>query len=507
MGRLLLVCASLILPLAVLWAQDDSLRKFKLSGTVVNSVSGEPVGRALVEFHGAENRNVMAGADGHFEVDGLTGGDAFVSARRPGFAPPTQEQRIVIGSSTDSVTVKLAPLARISGTVRDKEGEPIEGITVQCLHQTIMNGRMQWQWTNGANTDETGHFLIEDLEPGSYLLHSREVQLYHVAQQKSEAARYVYPATFYPDAATREMAQHLQLAPGDELKADMTLQSIRAARVSFTTVPRYPNVMGTITRADEYPEIVGPQIDPSGEFIFAAVPPGSWKIVARSAFAGPKQQGSQEQLVGELAVDVGTTDIEHLKIPLSKLSDIPVQVTGAGGAAQVFVTLASKDGQMQQGSSPDTGGVVRIPDVSPGTYRVVAHANSSNVCITSIMSGSQDLMREELVVAAGSAPSIQVVQSDKCASLTITANQNGEAKAIITSNLRGFEPRLTSVLGQSSPMPGFAPGEYTVYAFDDITDLEYANPEAMRDFKSQTVVVEAGQTATVQVEVNERHAR
>jgi hypothetical protein len=491
MRRLLLVCVSAVLPL---FAQNQ--QKFNITGSVVNSATGEPVARALVDVAGL--RSVMTGADGHFEVDGVSG-TVYVTAKRPGFGSDGHAQQVTPDAATEPIVIKLVPKSRISGTVVDEDGNPVEGSVVQCLHQQIVNGRKEWQTVQGGNTDEAGHFQLEDLTPGSYLVHTNEKQLYMVQHQNSEPARYVYPATFYSGAPSREMAQTIDLAPGQDMKVDMSLHALRAARVSFVTVPRVANMIGTITAGDDFSIVRGSQREPSGEMTFGAVPPGSWKIVVR--------EGRQEGLYGELAIEVASADLNNLKVPVNKLPDIPVLVSGAT-SPQVIVQLLLKGGQqVMHLSNADPNGQIIIRAVTPGTYRVVVQQYAAHACVTGITSGSVDLMREALVVSAGSSvPPIQVVDSSNCATLSVSANT--EAYLIITSNLEGFNTQFPfRTNAQGTTIPDLAPGEYKIYAFDDVQDLEYANPEVMRNYKGQTVELEAGQKASVQLEVNQRASK
>jgi hypothetical protein len=117
-------------------------------------------------------------------------------------------------------------------------------------------------------------------------------------------------------------------------------------------------------------------------------------------------------------------------------------------------------------------------------------------------------LQEELVVGgASSKPPIQIIKGNNCASLTITAKAKTPASVIVTSNSKTFEPFVFGASEQGYTMTGLHEGEYKIYALDDITDLEYANPDAMRNFKSQTVTLDAGQKLSVQMEVEERHPK
>ena len=338
------------------------------------------------------------------------------------------------------------------------------------------------------------------MEPGRYIVSTTEKQLYQVANQKAEPARYIYPPTYYPDALSRDMAQPLELAPGAETKVDITLQSIRGSRVSFVTVPASPNVIASIQADSNGMQQRFAQVEKSGVHIFAAVPPGSWKIVARGPFSGPAQQQDQA-LYGELPLELGSADVDDLKIPLSKLADIQVHVSG-DTTTGVTAQLWSKDGPVSF-VNPNPDGEFR--GIPPGSYRITV--NPPSLCFTSILSGSRNLLKEELTVpVGGSVEPILITESNSCPQLTLTSNAKGPVTAVIAGDSSSLEPRVVGIPGAGFTI-SLNPGEYKVYAFDDVTGIEYANPDAMRSFKSQTASLEAGQKASLQLEVNERHPK
>ncbi len=490
----------LILASVLLRGQPENQQRFNVSGTVVNSLTNEPVAKALVQ---ANEKMAMSDAEGHFEIDGVAGPNVTMSARRPGFDGNSQLNR-KLDSNLQDMKLKLVPLAKISGRVLDHEGEPVEGVGVQCIWQQIINGRKQWQPRGSVVTDESGSYLIEDLSPGAYLLTTRERQVY-VTQPKTEAARFVYPATYYPDAPSRDLAQRVTLTPGAEMKADISVKAIRGARITVATVPASNNVMATIGGPDE---VFGGNsaAGKAGELVFAAVPPGTWTITAQGPFDPGRGQLNEPPMYGEMQVDVGTADIDNLKLTLNKTADIPVTVSGVENAT-VFLNLVSKAGRMVNGTSQEPGAGLVIRGVSPGSYRVVARPAGEN-CVTSMMSGSADLLHDDLVVSpGGSVPAIQVVMSSNCAQLTVKTSGDKAAMAIVTSENTEFEPRVTLPnAAAGGVVKGLTEGDYKVCAFDDIGGLEYANPDALSGFKCQAVHLEAGQKATVQLEVNERRA-
>ena len=513
MPCLFLVCFSLILLPPSAFPQSNGQQKFKISGTVVNSVDNQPVRGAMVELFGStEQKSAMTSADGHFEIDNVAAGSANISAHRPGYDQNQQQKPIKVDENSENISLKLMPLSKISGRLLDAEGEPIEGLLVQCLREQISDGHKHWRPQQAANSDEAGNFLLENLSPGIYLLHTMQKQLYFV-RPKSEASRYVYPPTYYPDSLTRNSAQQIVLAPGAETKVDLTLKSTRGNRITLSVVPAGPFVMANIEAEDEGFGGGGQaQVDGAGGLVFPAVPPGNWKIVANGPFRPQNSQNFEPPMHGELEIAVGTADIENLKLPLAKLTDISVTTSGVDQNAQSIVQLVGKNGQSfplsNSGSPGEVKTELKISGVPPGIYRVVVQSNGGKNCVVSQSSGSQDLLREELVVSAGAqvAP-IQIVESATCNQVSVSTGSQEPSTVIVVSENADTAVRNQALISGHAVISGLSDGNYQVFAFDDLTDLEYANPDVMRNFKGESVHLEGGKSVSVQLEVNERHAK
>ena len=119
-------------------------------------------------------------ADGFYSIGGLDPGNYRVQFTDPngqwateyfdnvpGWTGPTEV--IVSGGLTTTVDASLAPAGHIAGTVRDPDGNPLQGIDISCcLLLDRENG--QWDWVGGAQTDGTGYFDIGGLPAGVHQL-------------------------------------------------------------------------------------------------------------------------------------------------------------------------------------------------------------------------------------------------------------------------------------------------------------------------------------------------
>src|SRR5216683_1550267 len=139
--------------------------KFTLSGTVVNSVTGEPIRRALVQIYVGPKQAMLTDSDGRFEFSNLPSGQTSIAVRKPGFmseqemsggGPPSM---VETGPDAKPITVKLTPEGVLFGRV-DSKGEPIEDLPVNVIALRIDQGRKHWEPRGGAMTDEDGAWRL-----------------------------------------------------------------------------------------------------------------------------------------------------------------------------------------------------------------------------------------------------------------------------------------------------------------------------------------------------------
>jgi hypothetical protein len=151
---------------------------------------------------------------------------------------------------------------------------------------------------------------------------------------------------------------------------------------------------------------------------------------------------------------------------------------------------------------------VEIRNVPSGTYTADFHPNGPWY-VASALCGTTDLLREPLTVTAGQqVPAMEVVLRDDTATLSGSVRRNGDDDLFSVLLLpESGSPRLTTHAGTGTfEMPGLAPGDYKVLAFDNVDGLEYMNPDAMKEYLSKAVPVTltAGAKATVTLELIRR---
>jgi hypothetical protein len=184
------------------------------------------------------------------------------------------------------VTIRMWPASSIRGIVADERGEPIVGGRVQALRQEYIAGKPLWTRARIARpTDDRGAYVLSDLAPGEYLL------AFEGLRNESSVG---YDPAFHPASARASTATIVTLVPGQS-RADVNIAAtIRPAAGLVTVSGRLigdgsPLPPMTVMLAP--PDAPDPILDlealtarssANAEFLFPAVPPGEYRLIAAS---------------------------------------------------------------------------------------------------------------------------------------------------------------------------------------------------------------------------------
>lgn len=534
--RFLLACLFLV---AIATAQQTTSDTFKIEGVVVNSVTGKPVARALVQLN--SDSAVLTGPEGVFSFDHVQGGSAHVTASKPGFFPPGSNMRVgptvseaTAGPDSGKVVLKLAPEAVIHGHVTGRDQEPLEGIQVQILTQVFIDGRRQIVNNGNTQTDEDGNYRVANMPAGRYFVQvnalnaSRRILGGRIA--KTEEA---YQPLYYPGTPDFDSAMAAELSAGQHLEASFSMIPVPALRVA-----------GAVIASAEFRQVNPPVIvDANGQALYLTdrwdassrtfefhLPSGSFtaRIVGRDQQDHP--------VFSEQTIAVSRS-VTGLRLVLRPGVDIPViiQTQFSKPRQSCSVSFTQPNGEVQQTDcsdmpaahveliglegthghfSTDYGPQQQNPanygirNVSPGKYMVRVRPSFSGY-IQSARCGNVDVMREPLVIPAeASIGPIQVVVRDDAATLKVAlrAEKPLEQGLVLLVPESGLFPE-TRVVGQGRGLEfqygALAPGVYKVFAFDAASGIDYNNPEVLAKYASSaaSVRVEPNDNASVAVDV------
>lgn len=496
----------------------DDTQVYTLTGQVVNSMTGEPIVRALVQIMGQNNpRAAFTDREGNFRFANLKAmPNANLMAVKPGFygndsgqRVPMAMTRVTVGPDMAPLVVKLVPQSGISGQITDDAGEPLDNVRVGVVESVMQNGRMRQQRGQTVQTDEQGEYRLSNLPPGQYFVSAGPVWASTAEPDAGHAQM------FFPGVVESSQATPVTVAAGQSVRADLTLpaaQTFLITGVVVGTSPGFPQVYnqsGDIAgNTEQFDQATGK---------FAA------RVTCNICTLKVRAGNFREQQYGELTINLNG-DKHDINVPMSEIQ-IPVHITQesskpdfvtANGDAtsaagqrggrgrptarggNVFLRLISQsklhpDAFSNFGGGPDSPEMT-MQNLEFGKYNVEVQASGGGWYVASVHYGSVNLDDEPINVQPGPTQAIEIIEKDDVASLTgqVAGNDdpNAAATVIMLPERASMRVRSFPVTGNGSfSASNLAPGKYRIFAFDTISNLEYANPDVMRQYSGQAVEV------------------
>jgi hypothetical protein len=433
------------------WAQSPSDDSGSLHGIVINSVTREPIARALVSS--PDNRfATLTNSEGQFEFSlptadpppegasdsGPVPGRLRPSsnrpyslvARKPGFlADPNNQGNKLQNRTSKELTLALTPEALIVGTVTLSTAETPDPITLQIFRRDVQDGRAHWAQTGSAQSTSDGQFRFANLPAGTYKLLTNELLDRDPLTSDPLAADargplFGYPPVYYQNAPDFASAGTIPVAAGQTQTVSLSLARQPYYRVKVPVIMPMSEGQESGVNVSVYANgHKGPGFSLGYNNVHHAIegmlPSGTYTIEA-STFGN-------NGLTGIHTIAVKGAPIDGPAIALTGHSLIPVYVkeeftsddhTGAatfavngrspatnGPRRYLNVTLESADDfgvkqnvSLREPTGPQDDALV-IEGASVGSYWV--RVRSSRGYAASIRSGNLDLQHRPLIVGAG----------------------------------------------------------------------------------------------------------
>lgn len=172
-------------------AQTNDLGQFRMYGL--------PPGEYYVTatLRGVETL-MMDMAPGAGGPVGSTPASGYAPTYFPGTSSAAEAQKItlVVGQEAQGTEFALTPvkLARITGTVVNSEGKPVEGAMITAVPATRGTDVGMFMMGGGARSSKDGAFTLSGVTPGDYTLQARSIQTI----TSGDGDRMVFTATMGP---------------------------------------------------------------------------------------------------------------------------------------------------------------------------------------------------------------------------------------------------------------------------------------------------------------------
>jgi hypothetical protein len=511
--------------------------KCSVQGTVISSTTGEPVKKASVVLEpmgpGTNPYATTADAAGHFLIDEVDAGRFRFVASRSGYIEPSSshgkdkyitEFTLEKSQKMKEIVLKLAPQGVITGRILDEDGDALGNVTVSCLSIAYKRGKRRLGINASSNTNELGEFRLAGLSAGKYVI-GATVESHDWRQPVQErpirsgrtAGEEAYVVTYYPRTVNPNSASPIVLSAGAQVSGiNITLMRNRTVtvkgHVSTGTVSRQAYVI-LIPRAEErspYVEI-DRQIDPKGNFEMDGIAPGSYILFAEGV-GGKSYRARMPLEVRD--VNIGGIELE-LQPPAEIQGHLIVEDNGDLKSKPLQLMLLSR-------ADNDVGRRLRLQDESTfvieeigfeGPYDVLPGGLPENMYVKSIRLGEQDVLQTGFDFTPGVTEVLTLVLNPNGGQIegsVTTAKDEPAAGAKVTlipdadhrSYSRYYKTADADQNGRFS-VKGVAPGEYKIYAWEDIEEGAYEDPDFMKPHESDGHALSIKERAheTVQIKV------
>jgi hypothetical protein len=541
-------------------AQEPALaHASSIAGTVVKEPGSQPLKKVLVQVV-AENQKeggnytASTDADGHFHIENIVPGryrifiekTGFVGVNEHGFKSDTNVFTVQAGQSVEDLLFRMLPTAVISGRITDEDGDPMSGVRV--VAQKKKPGKSTRESVGTETTNDLGEYRLAGLFPGQYWIvampppdfRDYEKQEKWSAGEAPSDTRYVN--TYYPGTYDAMLASPVTLKAGDEMPVNFTLVPARTYRVrgiitGVTAAPK-PSVE-LFSRAGDSYRANANEIGPGGEFEVRGVAPGSY--VLRASAGTDSQSLNARQDISVVAADVdGVRLVPQPSFTLS--GHLHLEGSAAADLTQYSATLRQAELPEDPGffmsqdffgtrAPVDRLGNFEWKNVTQGNYIVQVYGgDGQGFFLKSVRLGGRDVATgftasgpatlDLLASTKGGTIEGAVVQrekeKEKAAGTGHVSNDhvnndhpvaNATVVAVPEEKYRKLPGRF--VTGSTDQhgrftIRGVASGSYTLYAWQDLEDGVYRDPDFLKSQEANgtAVKVEEGSLQTVELKLS-----
>jgi hypothetical protein len=527
-----------------------------LDGVVVSSLDGKPVPRVLVT---SPDQRMAAITDysGRFSFDlrrAVPQSAAHVFASyppdpvtvattmpirfhvfRPGYVGDDVTVRVPANlpdTPEPTLRLKIVPSATLTGHLDPDSGDLPPDATVMLVVKSVSNGSAIWGYRN-AQVNSRGEFRFADLPPGDVKLFA---PAYNQQFKQTEPLPDSIPgfrAAYYPNASSFDAAGVIHLGPGETTREDLVYRSATFYNVVIPVTGLPEGKVFNVTMLDGVPGFASVSLSRNGNTAQGYLPNGDFDIQLTSAEGSTRENQHPIASIASAHLQIDGKPVRTQPVAFHEAFQAPIEIRfeAISGPpplvdpqhpqplAMVGFEPIGTVGLRPVGVGMSTQSSV-ARNLSEGLFRVTADTMSFGY-VSSITSGSTDLLREPLRILPGVAPRpIEITIRDDSASI--------DARLAPAANLlpQATSDQPVSILcipldhpqaqahGVATPqdefaIKGLAPGRYLILAsHQDLSmntertpSIEYRNPDVLRDLipKGAVVTLSSGQQASVQV--------
>jgi hypothetical protein len=507
-----------------------------IEGSVLNEITREPMKKVPVVLMGLASLTAVTDTEGHFAFKDLAAGDYTIRAQAPNARfqrPGGRDVRTIHVGADEHVTdvsLTLTPPGSVSGRVLDDEGSPLQRCLVMITTKEKQRGARAMMQRGGSQSDASGYYHIDDVEPGRYYVMARcnqQTPLPHPLMERGSAdiPMLRYAPLFYPAATSLTGATLISVAAGASVSGiDFRMTPAQGVavkgRVTGVDAESMQGRVSVMLRPRGEVQFFGldqaARFDPqTGIFQFNNVLPGSYDLTATA-------DGGNQEFYTKVPLEIGSAPPEPLELTLAQLpavnGTIRIEGDSPNPVQHMQVSLFPLQPPPMRMPSPASAqvkedGTFHFDAVAPVKCQLAVNGPAY---IKSVMLNDQEVSPAGFDVPPGSAvATLKIVLGTKWAQVdgAITGGselqQGGRASGILWRDgdqgemgqwNRGF---FVDPQGHFN-LQNIAPGKYHACAVASPEPwLLFQNPQFLEKLagKCETVDLQEGAHATVQLSV------
>jgi hypothetical protein len=481
---------------------------YRVAGTVVNSVTGEPVRGATVAVLTLEDSSrigaAQSGNDGSFSIGGLAAGKYQLTASKRGYSTAFYDEHEIFnsavvagaGEDTGNIVFRLMPGAVLRGVVAGDGGDPVAGAQVMLFAKPRGHEPGERiKETETAITDDTGAYEFSNLHAGEYFLavkaepwyaihHASGGSLHGTAGPANPALDVAFPITYFDSTTEEASASPIELAAGSRMEADVSLHAVPAVHLQVDA-PRKQD--GSIARPELKQFVFGTEMSSQSAGFMDAMRTGGTEFTGVAPGQYELTQGDPPRAV-EIDANTSQQVDPGAGVPAVAVSGTLQTANGGPFTGEATVTLEPADGS--QGLKPlDAGfnrGAFSFAAVRAGAWRLRAESGGFPSSVISISIGGR-AHGGNLVTVADRPLTLVVKLNAGGIRVEGMARKDGKGIAgvmvlLVPKDLAVFPESVRRDQTDSDgsfAVRDTAPGQYTLLAIEDGWALDWTQPEVI----------------------------
>jgi Carboxypeptidase regulatory-like domain len=501
MGRLLRACFFA----GLAFAQDAEV--CTVSGTVTDARSGAPIQKAhlIVTAQRPTVSDSVSDAAGKFALK-LDPGGYTITVVAEGYSRRTQP--INCAAAATKLDFALPPEAVIAGRITDDEGHAVPGARISLLRVVYVEGEKKLVQSGGSKAGNDGEYRLDNVAAGSYYLLA-------VASPDSNKSPYVSVPTYYPSAIEASAAAPIRVRAGELSGTDIRISKARAFSIrgklhvgdAGELRPYFIKLMPADFRELGIP----PQAtlrDDQGKFELNGVIPGAYTLLAIGVAGG--------DFAARVRINIGDSDIEGADLFLAAGNPVSGSLTaddkeqhGSLTARVMLYPLEELTGRPPVANA--TAGRFELAHVVPSQYRVipVGLRQAYPKALRVDGRGAPDWIADLTAPGPHSLEIVVGFDPGRVGGFARDGHGDPAPKRLVILVPAGNGPLTTPQYATTYSddhgryaFAGVQPGQYKLFAFENVTPGAVQNRQTLRQFETLSAEVQVQPNTVATADVN-----